>query len=333
MSSYHDLVSRKLFSPSQLPEDTARSSLLKIHDKTQHEGMKMKAIGLIGAGLMGHGIASNLLKKGYALTVLEHAGNQPLDALLAAGARTVPTAAQLTQQSELIILCVTGSPQVEEVLLSAGGVLSALKPGTIVVDCSTAVPSSSERMAQAVVQAGGLFMDAPMTRTSKEAAEGRLNLLVGASVDLLERCMPVLRCFAENIVHAGPVGSGHRMKLLHNYVSLGMATLLAEAAACAQRSGVEMETFVEVLAKGGGGGAALERMKPYLLAQDPTGLRFSVSNALKDIGYYNTMASDIQADHSIASAVKQSLQTACDAGDAQALVPQMVSIIAGRTSA
>jgi 3-hydroxyisobutyrate dehydrogenase-like beta-hydroxyacid dehydrogenase len=293
----------------------------------------MKAIGLIGAGLMGHGIATNLLKKGYALTVLEHPGNQPLDALLAAGARTAATPAQLAQQSELIILCVTGSPQVEEVLLSANGVLSDLRAGTIVVDCSTAVPSSSERMAQAVVDAGGLFMDAPMTRTAKEAAEGRLNLLVGAPAELLERCMPVLRCFAENIVHAGPVGSGHRMKLLHNYVSLGMATLLAEAAACAQATGVAMETFVDVLGKGGGGGAALERMKPYLLAQDPTGLRFSVSNALKDISYYNTMASDVCADRSIAAAIQQTLQTACDAGDAQALMPQLVSIIAARKSA
>jgi 3-hydroxyisobutyrate dehydrogenase-like beta-hydroxyacid dehydrogenase len=292
--------------------------------------MKMKNIGLIGAGLMGHGIASNLLKKGYALTVLEHPGNQPLDALLAAGARAAATPALLAQQSELIILCVTGSPQVEEVLLSKGGVLSALRAGTVVVDCSTAVPTSTVRVAQKVVQAGGVFMDAAMTRTAKEAAEGRLNLLVGGQVDVLERCMPVLRCFAENIVHAGPVGAGHRMKLLHNYVSLGMATLLAEAAACAQTAGVEMETFVDVLNKGGGGGAALERMKPYLLAQDPSGLRFTVSNALKDISYYHQMASDIQADSSIAAAVKSSLQAACDAGQGQALVPQMVSIMAAR---
>jgi 3-hydroxyisobutyrate dehydrogenase-like beta-hydroxyacid dehydrogenase len=295
--------------------------------------MKMKNIGLIGAGLMGHGIADNLLKKGYALTVLEHAGNQPLDDLLAAGARIAATPALLAQQSELIILCVTGSPQVEEVLLSKGGVLSALRADTVVVDCSTAVPTSTVRVAQAVAQAGGIFMDAAMTRTAKEAAEGRLNLLVGGEADVLARCQPVLRCFAENIVHAGPVGAGHRMKLLHNYVSLGMATLLAEAAACAQAAGVAMETFVDVLSKGGGGGAALERMKPYLLSQDPSGLRFTVSNALKDISYYHQMASDIQADSSIAQAVKNTLQTACDAGEGHALVPQMMAIIAGRAKA
>ena len=290
----------------------------------------MKTIGLIGVGLMGHGIASNLLKKGYALTVLEHVGNQPLDALLAAGARTAATPALLAQSVEIIILCVTGSPQVEDVLLSANGVLSAIRKGTVIIDCSTAVPTSTERVAKAVHDAGGVFMDAPMTRTAKEAAEGRLNLLVGAESQVLEQCMPVLRCFAENITHAGPIGAGHRMKLLHNYVSLGTATLIAEAAACAQLSGVAMETFVDVLSKGGGAGVALERMKPYLLSGDASGLRFSVSNALKDISYYNQMASDAGADRSIASGVKDTLTAANTGNDANAFVPELVRIITAR---
>jgi 3-hydroxyisobutyrate dehydrogenase-like beta-hydroxyacid dehydrogenase len=298
----------------------------------KRQGVEMKNIGLIGAGLMGQGIASNLLKKGYALTVLEHEGNQPLDALHAAGALTASGFAQMAQQSQMIILCVTGSPQVEQVLLASDGLLSVLRAGTVIVDCSTAVPASTERVAKAVLDAGGVFMDAPMTRTAKEAAEGRLNLLVGADADVLAQCLPVLRCFAENITHAGPVGAGHRMKLLHNYVSLGMATLLAEAGACAQRAGVPMETFVEILSKGGGGGAALERMKPYLLSQDDTGLRFTISNALKDISYYHQMASDIQADRSIANAIQTTLQSACDAGKGQSFVPQMVSAIAQRKS-
>jgi 3-hydroxyisobutyrate dehydrogenase-like beta-hydroxyacid dehydrogenase len=289
----------------------------------------MKRIGLIGAGLMGCGIASNLLKNAYALTVLEHVGNQPLNDLIALGAKTVATPALLAQETELIILCVTGSPQVEEVLLSRDGVLPALKPGTVIVDCSTAVPTSTERMASAVQKAGGFFMDAPMTRTAKEAAEGRLNLLVGSDADLLSRCMPVLRCFAENITHVGSVGAGHRMKLLHNYVSLGTAALIAEAAACAQASGVAMETLVDVLAKGGGSGVALERMKPYLLQGDPSGLRFTMSNALKDITYYDTMAQEAGCDRDIAAGVKRTLQTAC-AVEPQAFVPELMRLVSQR---
>ena len=90
-----------------------------------------------------------------------------------------------------------------------------------------------------------------MTRTAKDAHEGRLNLLVGGDAALFDEVRPLLACFAENMTLAGPIGAGHRMKLLHNYVSLGFVALLAEAAACAQRAGVAPEIFVEVLAKGG----------------------------------------------------------------------------------
>src|SRR5262245_62092096 len=155
-------------------------------------------IGLIGAGLMGHGIASNLVKHGHPLTVLEHPGNQPLDALKAAGARTLPSAKALAREVDVVVLCVTGSPPVEAVPGRDDGVLAGLRRGAVVIDCSTAVPSSTERMAQAVHAAGGRFLDAPMTRTPKEAAEGRLNLLVGGEAALFEACRPILACFAEN---------------------------------------------------------------------------------------------------------------------------------------
>ncbi len=287
-------------------------------------------IGMIGIGMMGHGIASNLLKHGHPLTVLEHPGNQPLDALLTAGARTVSNAKALAEQVDVIILCVTGSPQVEAVLLGEQGVLQGLKADSIVIDCSTAIPTSTENIAAQVQAHGGRFLDAPMTRTPKEAAEGRLNLLVGGDAELFANCRPLLSCFAENIVHTGPVGSGHRMKLLHNYVSLGTVTLLAEAAACAQLSGVNAQTFVDVLAMGGGWGAALERLKPTLANGDTSVLRFSMSNALKDLSYYNQMAMDTQANRTVAEAVKNTLQTACQEGDPQALVPDLIRLLTQR---
>ena len=243
----------------------------------------MKKIGMIGIGMMGHGIATNLLKHGHALSLLEHVGNQPLDALIASGATLNKTPKELASLSQIIILCVTGTPQVEEVLLGQDGILKGLVAGTIIIDCSTAVPTSTDRIAKLVSEHGGYFLDAPMTRTPKEAAEGRLNLLVGADKELFKQCKPILSCFAENIVHAGPIGAGHRMKLLHNYVSLGSVALMAEAAACAQSSGIAAQTFIDILAMGGGWGAPLERLKPYLTEGDTSGLRFSLSNTLKDL--------------------------------------------------
>lgn len=293
----------------------------------------MNHIGMIGIGWMGHGIASNLLKHGHHLTVLEHPGNQPLDALRRAGVHTCTSPQALASQSDVIILCVTGTPQVEAVLLGHDGVLQGLRRGTTVIDCSTAEPASTQKVAALVIAQGGQFLDAPMTRTPKEAAEGRLNLLVGGDAAVFEGCRPILACFAENIVHTGPIGFGHRMKLLHNYVSLGTVTLLAEAAACAQRAGVDTQTFVDVLAMGGGWGAALERLKPALLSGDPTGLRFSMANALKDLSYYNGMAQSVQAESSVSEAIQSTLKNACDAGHSQALVPELIALLAHRQQA
>jgi len=290
----------------------------------------MKKIGMVGIGFMGHGIAQNLLKHGYELCVLEHAGNQPLDQLKAAGATSTTSIATLAKASDLILLCVTGTPQVEAVLLGEGGLLKDLCPGTVVVDCSTSVPSSTERVAKAVIGAGGSFLDAPMTRTAKEAAEGRLNLLVGGDSSVLEDCRPVLETFSENIVHAGAIGAGHRMKLLHNYVSCGFIALLAEAAACAHRSGIASNIFVDVLAAGGGGSAALERLRPYLDSGDPNCLQFSMANARKDLSYYTAMADDAGAAKTIGDAVLRTYDDGVKRGGNDALILELVSLLSTR---
>lgn len=285
-------------------------------------------VGMVGIGMMGHGMASRLVQHGHDLVVLEHPGNQPLDALKAAGVRAVQRPCDLAAVVDVVLLVVTGSAQVESVLTGPDGILHGLRPGGIVVDCSTSIPASTVRMAQAVEGAGSRFLEAPMTRTPKEAAEGRLNLLVGGDAQVLEQVRPVLACLAEHITHVGPTGAGHGMKLLHNYVSLGMVTLLAEAAACAARSGMVPEVFVDVLARGGGGGVALERLKPYLLAGDPGGLRFTLANACKDLGYYGQMAQDAQASHAVADAVRSTLQSALDRTDGHTLVPELAGLLA-----
>jgi 3-hydroxyisobutyrate dehydrogenase-like beta-hydroxyacid dehydrogenase len=140
--------------------------------------------------------------------------------------------------------------------------------------------------------------------------------------------LPVLRCFAENVTHAGPVGAGHRLKLLHNFVSLGGVALIAEAAACAARGGVRPDVFVDVLASGGGAGVALDRLKPYILERDASGLQFFMSNALKDLGYYVQMAADTEAVHRIGDAVAGTFDAAVQQGGPRAMLPELVSLLA-----
>jgi len=286
-----------------------------------------RQVGIVGVGLMGHGIASSLLRAGHQISFLEHPGNQPVDDLMAAGATALTTGREVAQSAEVVILCVTGSPQVEAVLFETNGVLEGLKPGCVVVDCSTALPSSTEKVAVRVTEAGGRFMDAAMTRTPKEAAEGRLNLIVGAPKALFEETLPLLQGFAENIAHAGDVGAGHTLKLLHNFVSLGFSAVLAEATAASRKAGISDSALLEVLGAGGGGGVVLERLRPYITDNDPSGFKFTVANASKDLGYYHAMTNELGVERGVAGAV-HALYASVD--DTTLAVPEVINVLKKR---
>lgn len=288
--------------------------------------MTKPRVGVIGVGLMGHGIARNIVEKGWPMAFLDHPGNQPAEDLLAAGAEKFATAAEMARVVDVLVLCVTGTPQVEDVLTGSGAVLGAIRPGTIIVDCSTAIPASTERLAGLVAGAGGKFLDAAMTRTPKEAEEGRLNLLIGGERETYEALEPLLAAFSENRFYAGPAGSGHKLKLLHNFVSLGMTTLLGEAAACAATGGIPAEVFFDCLKRGGGYGAALDRMGPFILHEDVSAMKFSNANGRKDLTYYNQMASDLGAQKNVASGVLQALDWLNDKGFGDNYIPEQVKL-------
>ncbi|SLN34379.1 2-(hydroxymethyl)glutarate dehydrogenase [Roseivivax jejudonensis] len=281
-------------------------------------------VGLIGVGLMGHGIARNVLSRGgHALTYLDHPGNQPTDEIVSLGGMAVTTPAEIAAVCDVVLLCVTGAPQVETVM---DGLLPALRPGTVVVDCSTSLPETTLRMGARTDEAGGAYLDAPMTRTAAHAHAGTLNLLVGGESDTLERVRPVLDSFTETVTHVGPLGHGHQLKLLHNYVSVGFMTLLAEAAAQSADAGVDPAVLVEVLANGGGASAALDRLAPFIVDGDRSGLPFAVANARKDIDYYREMAEAAGGQTTVADGVSAAIRGACDSGGGDAYVPEMVRL-------
>lgn len=294
--------------------------------------MSKPQIGMVGVGLMGHGIALNILRHGWPLAFLEHPGNQPTAELEALQGRGMTDRSAFARQSDILILCVNGTPQVEAILLGEEGLLASVRPGTIIIDCSTAVPSSTIRLAGLAAAAGARMMDAAMTRTPLEAAQGRLNLLVGADPALYEEVTPLLAAFSENRFHAGPVGAGHTLKLLHNFVSLGFTTLLGEAAACAAAAGIAPAILVDALQKGGGSGAALDRVAPYLLEGDVSRMRFSIANAQKDLAYYVTMAEDLGGPRSIAAGTLQALTDLAEAGFAQSFVPEAAALFRRETA-
>ncbi len=283
-------------------------------------------VGIIGVGLMGHGIARNVMLKGkHTLTFLNHPGNQPVDELLSLGATAKDKPADVAASADVLILCVTGSPQVEAILTGEDNVVPGLRPNTVVVDCSTALPDSTVRMAEIVMGAGARFLDAPMTRLPQHAHAGTLNLLVGGDPAVLAEVSPVLDCFAENVTRVGPVGTGHRMKLLHNYVSVGFMALLAEAAAQSNDAGVDPKTFIHVLQTGGGGGAALDRLAPAILEEARDSVPFFIGNGVKDIGYYLSMSETAGAQTTVADGVLTALKSIADQGHGQDYMSDLVA--------
>jgi len=269
---------------------------------------KKPRIGFIGVGLMGHGIAKNLVTKGYPLAVHAHRNRKPLEDLLAAGATEAQSHADLARDCDIVFLCVTGSPQVESVVYGANGLLEAAREGLIVVDTSTAEPASTAAIRMDFGARRAEFVDAPLARTPKEAEEGRLNIMVGAEDAVFAQLKPVLQAFCENVIHAGPPGHGHTLKLVNNFLSLTIATSTAEAIATAAKAGISLHKLHEVVSAGGINSGIFQMLLGRMLqGGDLTGLKFTLANAMKDMRYYTHLAEGLPTSAILGEAVHQSL--------------------------
>jgi len=162
-----------------------------------------RRIGFIGLGLMGHGMAKNIVEKGYPLLVMAHRNRQPVEDLVARGAEEVKSPREMAERVDILFLCVTGSPQVEAVLRGPDGVLAAGRRGLVVVDTSTSDPVSTLALAKELEAAGCRLIDAPLSRTPKEAEAGTLDTMVGADEETFALIRPVIECWAANIVRVG----------------------------------------------------------------------------------------------------------------------------------
>lgn len=281
-------------------------------------------IGFIGLGLMGHGMAKNLVAKGFDVTVLGHRNRKPVDALVARGAKEGTTPAGLAGGCDIVFLCVTGSQQVEEIVYKTDGLLAGARKGLIVVDTSTSEPDSTLRIAADFTKAGAVFVDAPLTRTPKEAEEGRLNVMVGADDASFARIEPALKAFAENIFHVGPTGAGHKLKLVNNFIAMGQAAVIAEATATAAKVGVDLDALVKVISAGGVNSGIFQMILPPALKGDLGTFRFALANAQKDLRYYTHMTENAGMPSFIGEVVHQSFVQANALGLGDRFVPSLL---------
>jgi len=274
--------------------------------------MSKPRIGFIGIGLMGHGIAKNLVTKGFPLTVRVNRNRKPLEDLLAAGAREVKTNADVAANADIVFLCVTGAPQVEEIINGKDGIASVARKGLIIIDTSTSEPATTAKIREELAAKGVRFIDAPLARTPVEAELGKLNIMVGADDATFAELQPVLGAFCENIIHAGPEGHGLVLKLINNFIAMTIATATAEALAAAVKSGLSIKKLHQVISAGAVNSGIFQMLVGKMLENngDLTGLKFTLVNAMKDLRYYTHFAESLPASAIVGEAVHQSLVNA-----------------------
>lgn len=290
--------------------------------------MSKPVIGFIGVGLMGHGMAKNILAGGYELVVMGHRNRAPVERLLAKGAREVKTPAEMAGQCDIIHLCLSNSPIVEEVIRGEDGILAGAREGLIVVDTTTADPTSTAALAEEMAARGVHMVDAPLGRTPKEAEEGMLDAMVGASAQDFEAVRPVIDCWAGSITHLGPVGAGHKMKLIMNFMSMSYAAIYAEALSLAAKSGLSPQSVRDTMAPSRMGCGFFDTFMAGAVGREPNAHKFTIANAAKDVGYVANMARAAGVENPMGAAVLGRFQAALEAGKGEDYVPTLADFVA-----
>jgi len=286
-------------------------------------------IGFIGLGFMGHGMARNIATKGYPLWVRGRSNRAPVDGLVALGAREAQSPRQMAEICDIIHLCLSTSAQVEATFHDPDGLLAGARPGLTVIDTSTSDPTSTLALAAELTARGGHLVDAPLGGTPMQAEAGKLSAMIGCDDEaILERIRPVVSCWAASITRIGEVGSGHKMKLLMNFIGLTYGALYSEAVVLAAKVGIPAATLREVIAPSRMGNGFFDTFMSYVVDGNRDAHKFTLDNAAKDIGYLNAMAADAQVMNVIASAARHYYIHAVACGHGADYVPHLSDHVA-----
>jgi 3-hydroxyisobutyrate dehydrogenase-like beta-hydroxyacid dehydrogenase len=224
-------------------------------------------VGFIGLGIMGSGMARNLLKTGFDLTVWNRTASKA-EGLVREGASQAGSPADLAGQCDVIIVCVSDTPDVEAVLLGSQGVIEGVRAGSLVVDCSTISPIKTQAFARTLAEKGVHMLDAPVSGGSEGAARGTLSIMVGGEAEQVERAMPFLQAMGKNITHVGGTGAGQMVKLVNQILVANSMLALGEAFLFAQAGGLDLDKTLKAVEGGAAGSWTLSNRGPQLIRRD-----------------------------------------------------------------
>ena len=237
----------------------------------------MSKIGFIGVGLMGAAMAHRLIDTGHTLQVLGNRNKENVIALVDRGATEAASAAELAKASDVVMLCMGTSDQVEGRMRGADGVISGLNSDAVVIDFGTSLPASTRTLGDEVAAAGGHYLDAPLGRTPAHAKDGLLNIMCAGDESAYKKVLPVLNDLGENVFHLGALGSGHTVKLINNFFGMTVANAMCEAFAMADVQGVDRKAVYDVMSAGPLHSGMMDFVKGYGVDGDPSQLAFALS--------------------------------------------------------
>jgi 2-hydroxy-3-oxopropionate reductase len=246
----------------------------------------MATVGFVGLGIMGRPMLRNLLKAGHTVVAYGRTGAK-LDAAVADGAQRGASNADVGARAPIVITMLPDGPEVEEVVLGAGGILSGSKAGSLIIDMSSISPLVAQKIAAACAENGVDFVDAPVSGGEPKAIDGTLAIMVGASEALFQKAEPILKCMGSSVTLTGPVGAGNTTKLANQIMVACNIAAMGEALTLATRCGLNPEVVMDAIKGGLAGSAVLNAKGPMLIARNfKPGFRISLHqkdlrNALK----------------------------------------------------
>jgi len=280
-------------------------------------------IGFVGIGYMGHGMAKNMLEKGYSVKFIANIKRKAADDLISRGAIEETNIRNLCLDIDVLQLCLSSSDQVEDILINKKAI-NFLKKKSVIIDSTTSNPVSTEKIIEICTQNNIDFIDAPLGKTPKEAWVGNLDAIVGAEKDILEKFRPIIDCWAGRVVHVGGPGSGHKLKLLNNMLSLSYYSIYYEALTLCKKSKISEKIFHSLISGSRMDNPLFQAFMEYVLdPKEENEHKFSVNNANKDLNYLMSLAKKNHSPTLVSSAVKTVFQKAVTSGLGEKNVSQL----------
>ena len=238
-------------------------------------------VGFVGLGTMGAAMAANLARAGFPLTVWNRTPGRA-GPLLALGAVEASSPREVARANDVVVTCVTDSPQVAEVLFGSDGLAEGLVPGSLFIDCSTISPASAREMGARLKDQGVAMLDAPVSGGSEGAVAGTLTIMVGGEPTDVERAHDVLHAMGRTVTHLGPIGSGQVAKAVNQVILCGTYLGVAEGIVLAMKAGMDVERLITALAGGAAGSWVLQNRSGRMIA-DSYPLGFKIALHRKDM--------------------------------------------------